>query len=81
MNGIQVFKNTNVELPKKCKKKTLFSVENKVFLSFGGDKRDRTADLLNAMDFGPASHGFLYKKQQILDKTTDKTFHYTSIGI
>ena len=36
-------------IKKSTNKKTLFPVENKVFLTFGGDKRDRTADLLNAM--------------------------------
>ena len=29
--------------------KHLFSFENRCFCGFGGDKRDRTADLLNAM--------------------------------
>ena len=34
----------------KVMKKSLFSCENRLFASpFGGDKRDRTADLLNAI--------------------------------
>ena len=47
----------------------------------GGDKRDRTADLLNAMDFEPESHGFLCIKQQIIDKYRPNSFYYSSFGI
>ncbi len=39
------------------KGKGLFSYENKPLITpFGGDKRDRTADLLNAI-LGPKSYG------------------------
>ena len=61
-------------------KKTLETLSFQGFC-VGGDKRDRTADLLNAMGFAPESDGFLFKKQQIIDIFSNKSFHYTSIGI